>query len=62
MVDIVREIARGRTNGEIAAALFISPKTVSVHVSNVLAKLDMTSRTEVATWAVRSGLAIDPAA
>ncbi|MEO1064254.1 MAG: LuxR C-terminal-related transcriptional regulator [Actinomycetota bacterium] len=61
-IDVVREIARGRTNGEIAAALFISPKTVSVHVSNVLAKLEMTSRTEVATWAVRSGLAIDPAA
>ncbi len=61
-LDVVRQIARGRTNGEIAAALFISPKTVSVHVSNVLAKLEMGSRTEVAAWAIRTGLAVDPAA
>jgi DNA-binding CsgD family transcriptional regulator len=61
-VEVVREIARGRTNGEIASTLFISPKTVSVHVSNVLAKLDMGSRTEVAAWAVRTGLVADVAA
>jgi DNA-binding NarL/FixJ family response regulator len=36
--------------------LYISTKTASVHVSNILAKLGMTSRTEVATWAVRTGL------
>lgn len=61
-VEVVREISRGRTNGEIAAALYISPKTVSVHVSNVLAKLDMSSRTEVAAWAIRTGLVADVAA
>jgi DNA-binding NarL/FixJ family response regulator len=49
-------VAAGRSNGQIAEALFISRKTASVHVSNILAKLGMTSRTEVATWAVRSGL------
>ena len=43
-------------NGEIARRLYISTKTASVHVSTILAKLNMTSRTEVATWAVRTGL------
>ena len=41
---------------EITRRLYISTKTASVHVSNILAKLDMSSRTEVAAWAVRSGL------
>jgi DNA-binding NarL/FixJ family response regulator len=46
----------------VARRLFISSKTASVHVSNILAKLDMTSRAEVAAWAVRVGLAAaDPA-
>jgi DNA-binding CsgD family transcriptional regulator len=54
--EVVALLAEGLSNGEIARRLYISTKTVSVHVSNILAKLDMTSRTEVATWAVRSGL------
>jgi DNA-binding NarL/FixJ family response regulator len=54
---VLRLVAAGRTNGQIAEALFISRKTASVHVSNILAKLGMTSRTEVATWAVRTGRA-----
>jgi len=49
-------LAEGLSNGEIARRLYISTKTASVHVSNILAKLNMTSRTEVATWALRSGL------
>ena len=57
----VREVAallgEGLSNGEIATRLFISPKTASVHVSNILAKLSMTSRAEIAVYAVRSGLA-----
>jgi DNA-binding NarL/FixJ family response regulator len=52
-------LAEGLSNGEIARRLFISTKTASVHVSNILAKLDMTSRTGVATWAVRVGLVAD---
>src|SRR5262249_39710528 len=40
-----------------ARRLYISPKTAAVHVSNILMKLGMSSRTEVAAWAVRSGLA-----
>jgi DNA-binding CsgD family transcriptional regulator len=59
-----REVAAllaGLSNGEIARRLDISTKTASVHVSNILAKLAMSSRTEVATWALRSGL-VPPAA
>ena len=52
----------GCSNGEIARRLYISTKTASVHVSNILAKLGMASRTEVATWAVRTGLAPPPLA
>ena len=55
-LEVLRLIAEGLSNGEIARRLYISTKTASVHVSNILAKLDMTSRTEVATWALRSGL------
>jgi DNA-binding NarL/FixJ family response regulator len=55
-------LAEGLSNSEVARRLFISSKTASVHVSNILAKLDMTSRAEVAAWAVRVGLAAaDPA-
>ncbi len=50
-------LAEGLTNGELATRLYISPKTASVHVSNILAKLGMTSRAEIAAYAVRSGLA-----
>jgi DNA-binding NarL/FixJ family response regulator len=41
-------VARGRTNQQIAAELFMSPKTVSVHVSRILAKLGVSNRTEAA--------------
>jgi DNA-binding CsgD family transcriptional regulator/tetratricopeptide (TPR) repeat protein len=54
--EVAALLAEGLSNGEIARRLYISTKTASVHVSNILAKLEMTSRTEVATWAVRSGL------
>jgi DNA-binding CsgD family transcriptional regulator len=50
-------LAEGLTNSELAARLYISPKTAAVHVSNILMKLQMSSRAEVAAWAVRSGLA-----
>jgi DNA-binding NarL/FixJ family response regulator len=55
--EISALLSEGLSNGDIARRLYISTKTVSVHVSNILAKLNMTSRTEVATWAVRTGLA-----
>ena len=55
--DVVALLAEGLSNGQIAQRLFISPKTASVHVSNILLKLGMSNRTEIAAWAVRQGLA-----
>ena len=56
-IEVARLLAEGLTNGEVATRLYISTKTASVHVSNILRKLGMTSRAEVAAWAVREGLA-----
>jgi DNA-binding NarL/FixJ family response regulator len=52
-------VAQGRSNGEIGRQLFISTKTVSVHVSNLLAKLGAAGRTEAAAIARQRGLLID---
>ncbi|MFI7420583.1 AAA family ATPase [Nonomuraea sp. NPDC049684] len=55
-LEVLREVSNGRSNREIAAALFISVKTVSVHVSNILAKLGVGTRGEAAATAHRLGL------
>lgn len=54
--EILGLVALGRSNGEIARQLFISVKTVSVHVSNILVKVGAGSRTEAAAIALRDGL------
>jgi DNA-binding CsgD family transcriptional regulator len=54
--DVLRLLARGQSNRQIGTELFISPKTASVHVSNILAKLAVTNRTEAAAIAHREGL------
>jgi DNA-binding CsgD family transcriptional regulator len=54
--EILGLVAAGRTNGEIGKQLFISAKTVSVHVSNILGKLGAAGRTEAAAIARRRGL------
>lgn len=54
--EVVALLAEGLTNAALAERLYISPRTAAVHVSNILAKLSMGSRTEVAAWAVRQGL------
>lgn len=54
--EILALVAEGRSNGEIGKQLFISAKTVSVHVSNILGKLDAAGRTEAAAIARRRGL------
>ncbi len=54
--EVLRELASGKSNKEIAAALVIAEKTVRTHVSNILAKLGVASRTQAALHAVRSGL------
>ncbi len=53
--EVLRLIAQGRANGEIAAALAISEKTVKGHVSNVLGKLYLQDRTQAAIFAWREG-------
>ncbi|HEU5425990.1 MAG TPA: AAA family ATPase [Actinocrinis sp.] len=52
-LDVLRLVAEGLSNGQIGARLYISTKTVSVHVSNILAKLGVSSRTEAAAVAHR---------
>jgi DNA-binding NarL/FixJ family response regulator len=59
--EVLRLIAAGRSNREIASVLFIAPKTASVHVSNILGKLGAASRTEAAAIAHREGLIPQPA-
>ncbi|MFI9614123.1 AAA family ATPase [Streptomyces sp. NPDC052023] len=54
--DVLRLVSDGRTNRQIAEELFISPKTASVHVSNILAKLGVSGRGEAAAVAHRLGL------
>ncbi|RFU64841.1 response regulator [Peribacillus glennii] len=53
--EVLIEIANGKSNKEIAAALFITEKTVKTHVSNILAKLNLQDRTQAALYAVRNG-------
>ncbi len=55
--EVVRLLAEGLSDREIAAALFISPRTARFHVANLLAKLGVDSRTAAASYAVRRGLA-----
>jgi DNA-binding NarL/FixJ family response regulator len=60
--DVLERITRGHTNREIAADLFISEKTASVHVSNIKSKLGANGRAEIAAIAVRLGLVSGTAA
>jgi DNA-binding CsgD family transcriptional regulator len=53
---VLELVADGRSNGQIADALFISRKTASVHVSNILAKLGVSTRGEAAAVAHRNGV------
>ena len=53
---MLRLLAEGRTNAQIGAELYISPKTAGVHVSNILRKLGVSSRVQAAAIAERAGL------
>lgn len=55
--EVTALLTEGLTNAQLAERLYISPRTAAVHVSNILAKLGMTSRAEVAAWAARGGQA-----
>ena len=55
-IEVLKLIANGNDNAAIARALFISPKTVKNHISNILMKLQMENRIQAAVYAVRSGI------
>jgi DNA-binding NarL/FixJ family response regulator len=55
-IEVLKLIANGRDNADIAAQLHISPKTVKNHISNILMKLQIENRIQAAVYAVRSGL------
>jgi len=58
--EILVLVAQGNSNRDIADALVISERTARTHVSNVLNKLGLASRTQAALWAVREGLVTEP--
>ena len=55
-LDVVRLVARGRTNQEVAAELFVSLSTVKTHLASIQAKLGARNRVEIAAWAWESGI------
>jgi DNA-binding CsgD family transcriptional regulator len=59
-LEVARLIATGATNRQIAATLYIAPKTVAAHVEHILTKLGATRRTEIAAWAASQHFARTP--
>ena len=55
-IEVLKLIANGKDNAEIAGELHISPKTVKNHISNILMKLQIDNRIQAAVYAVRSGI------
>src|ERR671937_911908 len=55
-IEVLKLIANGKDNAEIAGELHISPKTVKNHISNILMKLQIENRIQAAVYAVRSGI------
>ena len=55
-LEVVRLVAEGLSNKEISARLSLSDKTVKNHISHILAKMNLTARTQVAVYAIRAGL------
>jgi DNA-binding NarL/FixJ family response regulator len=54
--EVLRLVAQGQANKQIAASLHITEKTVKIHVSNILSKLGVQSRTQATLYAIRAGL------
>ena len=59
--DILRALADGLSNAEIAGQVWLSPETVKTHVKSILAKLGVRDRTQAVVWAYRTGF-VDPSA
>ena len=58
--EVLALVARGMSNKEVARQLSLSERTARSHVSNILTKLNLSSRTQAALWAIREGLAPPP--
>jgi len=56
-VEILQQVALGSTNQEIADLLYLSERTVRTHITNILAKLGLTNRTQAALYALKQGIA-----
>ena len=59
-MDVLRHVARGLSNGEIAEELFLSEQTIKTHVGRILAKLELRDRTQAVVFAYENGLAGTP--
>jgi DNA-binding NarL/FixJ family response regulator len=55
-LTVLKLVAEGKCNAEIARELFVSPQTVRIHVSSILAKLEIQNRIQAAVYAVRRGI------
>jgi predicted ATPase/DNA-binding CsgD family transcriptional regulator len=55
--EVVRLIAQGKSNREIAEALVVTKRTIETHISNILYKLSLTSRAQIVVWAIEKGMA-----
>jgi len=55
--EVAALVAQGKSNREIAQTLVVSEYTVASHVSNILSKLEFSSRTQIVSWAIEKGLA-----
>jgi DNA-binding NarL/FixJ family response regulator len=55
-IEVMRLIAKGKTNAEIAADLFVGETTVKTHISNLFTKLDLRDRAQAVVYAYESGL------
>ncbi|MBA2638702.1 MAG: response regulator transcription factor, partial [Nocardioidaceae bacterium] len=54
-MEVAELVARGRTNREIATALFVSERTAQTHVQHILAKLGFSKRSQIASWVTSEG-------
>jgi DNA-binding CsgD family transcriptional regulator len=59
--EILRLVAEGRSNGEVARLLWVTEQTVKFHLANVYRKLRVANRTEASRWAHEQGLLAEPA-
>ena len=56
--EVAALIAQGKSNGEIAAELVVSKRTVEKHIANILSKRGFTNRAQIVRWAIEAGLAM----